>query len=191
MLRIYCFFSQVLKTVNNSFYIKMAVTAKKLMQNVCKTVPLSPPVSLCAWVSVSVFMDGTHCGLPLAEHTCYQEWSVSEDNEEQPVQLARADSPSQNSSQLASAFILEWKDISFMPVLCTQKTTLASSSRDTGERAVKWLNPTQAHVSSRNHLKSSSHSLWQQLKTTLSVFLRPLSLLSKLVTPGRDTITQT
>lgn len=49
----------------------------------------------------------------------------------------------------------------------------------------------QAHVSSRNHLKSSSHSLWQQLKTTLSVFLRPLSLLSKLVTPGRDAITQT
>lgn len=46
MLRIYwVFFPQVLKTVNNSFYIKMAVTAKKLMQNVCKTVPLSPPVS--------------------------------------------------------------------------------------------------------------------------------------------------
>lgn len=174
----------------------MAVTAKKLMQNVCKTVPLSPPVSPRAWVSVSVFMDGTHCGLPLAERNCYQEWSVSEDNEEQPVQLAQADSPSQNSSQLVSAFILEWKDISFMPVLCAQKTTLASSSRDTGERVVKWLNPTwgrvvQAHVSSRSHLKSSSHSLWQQLKTTLSVFLRPLSLLSKLVTPGRDTITQT
>lgn len=160
------------------------------MQNVCKTVPLSPPVSPRAWVSVSVFMDGTHCGLPLAERTCCQEWSVSENNEEQPVQLAQADSPSQNSSQLASAFILEWKDISFMPVLCAQKTTLASSSRDTGERAVKWLNPTSCSGSCFQQ-KSSSHSLWQQLKTTLSVFLRPLSLLSKLVTPGRDAITQT
>lgn len=32
---------------------------------------------LCSWTS-------RHCGLPLAERTCCQEWSVSENNEEQP-----------------------------------------------------------------------------------------------------------